>query len=195
MVRRNSSGRGKSGLARGTNTPELPTRKRNPACEILPCRPTMKSAALAAAICLLGILPATGQDTATVEVPDNLKPEFEVLNSAYPKVQGKRAPIAPADSAWMLSSNNLATGTVEVGFEKGSIVYMIFRRGVGGEKWTLGEIKAIHLRYHKKLLKEDYNPKKDFFTHYAHTLAGQINAALITKKNAKVDLKEIRSGL
>ena len=125
---------------------------------------------------------AQAPGTAAPAIPDGLKPSFALLQTNYPKVEAKRAPKAPADTVWMFRSVRMGEGTIEVGFQGNEVVYMIFRRGTGGAGWKLPEIHALHVTYHKELLKEEYYPSSTF-TRYNHSLAPQINAAVITRKD------------
>lgn len=120
--------------------------------------------------------------TAAPAIPEGLKPAFALLQTNYPKVEAKRAAKAPADTVWMFRSTQLGAGTIEVGFQGNDVVYMIFRRGTGGAGWKLPEILALHMAYYKDLLKEEFSPPRDF-SKYNHSLAPQINAAVITRKD------------
>ena len=138
-----------------------------------------------AAILFAAVNPAFAQAPATAApvIPENLKPSFALLQTNYPKVEAKRAPKAPADTVWMFRSARMGEGTIEVGFQGTEVVYMIFRRGTGGAGWKLPEVHALHLGYYKELLKEEYDRVRDKFSKYDHSLAPQINAAVITRKD------------
>ena len=138
-----------------------------------------------AAVLLAAANPAFGQAsaTATPAIPEGLKPSFALLQTNYPKVEAKRAPKAPADTVWMFRSARMGEGTIEVAFQGNEVVYMIFRRGTGGAGWKLPEIHALHLGYYKDLLKEEYDQASNKFSRYNHSLAPQINAAVITRKD------------
>lgn len=126
------------------------------------------------------------------KVPAELQPSFDVLKGSYPKVEARRMPKTPADTVWMFRAETYASGTVEVGFQKDEVVYMIFRRGTGGTSWKLPEIHALHVQYHRDLLKEEYDSTRNYFSKYNHSLAPQINGALITLKS--FDAKKVQSG-
>lgn len=141
---------------------------------------------------LLFTISSPAQQPALPAVPENLKTQFAIINNAYPKVEAKRFPKAPADSVWLFRSGTASSGTVEVGFKGDVVVYMVFRRGTGGTGWKVPEIKAIHMTYHQDLLKETYDPARDLFSKYNHSIAAPINAAVITKKD--FDAKALMSG-
>jgi hypothetical protein len=118
-------------------------------------------------------------------IPENLKPKIAQLTVGYPRVDAQkflRRP--PADTVWLFRSNVVSAGSVEVGFQGDDVVYMLFRRGTGGKGWTLQEIHDLHLTYYKE---------RDFFTRYNHSLAPQINAAVITRKD--YDAKNLNTGM
>jgi hypothetical protein len=104
-----------------------------------------------------------------------LREAFAILSRNYPKTEGRRIPKAPADAVWTFRG---ADGTAEVGFQAGEIVYMIFRRGLGGGAWKHEEIAALYRRFYTELLKE-----KELDERYTPTVAKQINAGLIVRKD------------
>lgn len=106
----------------------------------------------------------------------------------YPHVEAKRFVRAPADSAWQFRADSSSVGNVEVGFQGDQVVYMIFRRGVGGVSWKRDEISALHDLYCRSLLHERYRGEN-----YVSALAPPINAAIITRKD--FDAKSLMSGL
>jgi hypothetical protein len=116
-------------------------------------------------------------------LPDNLKAAGAILTPLYPKIELKKSPKAPADAVYLFRAATAAAGTVEVGFEKDEVVYMVFRRGTGGVGWKLEQIAQVHDVYHKNLLKEAYNPVYPSFTKYNHSIASAISGAVITRKN------------
>jgi hypothetical protein len=124
---------------------------------------------------LFGQAPAAA---AAPAIPDGLKPAFALLQTSYPKVEAKRAAKAPADTVWLFRSTRMGEGTIEAGFQGNEVVYMIFRRGTGGAGWKLPEIRTLHWGYSKELLKEKYEGER-----YNHSLAPQINAAVVTRKD------------
>jgi hypothetical protein len=117
-----------------------------------------------------------------------LKQPFAILVRTYPHVEAKRFVRAPADSAWQFRADSSSVGSVEVGFQGDQIVYMIFRRGVGGVSWKQQEIDALHDLYCEDLLHERHCGEK-----YVSALAPPINAATITRKD--FDSKSLMSGL
>lgn len=141
---------------------------------------------------LLSPFDSQAQQPAPNPVPESLKPQFALIQNTYPKVEAKRFPKAPADSVWLFRSATAASGTVEVGFQGSEVVYMVFRRGTGGTGWKPAEIKATHMIYHRELLKETYDRYTDTFSKYNHSVAPQINAAVITRKD--FEAKALMSG-
>jgi hypothetical protein len=125
----------------------------------------------------------TSAQSASGGLPDSLEAPLAIVRSTYPKLDGRRFPKAPADSVWIFRAPSSSVGTVEVGFEGAEVVYMIFRRGLNGKSWTLREIKALHIAYHRELLKETYDPFNDYFSRYDHSVASKISAGLITRKD------------
>src|SRR5438045_563312 len=122
------------------------------------------------------------------QVPPGLEKPFAVLKRTYPHVDARRAPLAPADSVWLFRGNTGAVGSAEVAFQGDQVVYMIFRRGVGGVSWKQHEIDALHDLYCESLLREPRCGKW-----YSAFLAPQINAAIITRKD--FDPKSLLSGM
>lgn len=120
--------------------------------------------------------------------PNDLKATFGVLNGIYPKLDGKKRTRSPADSAWLLRSNNGGIGTLEVGFQGADIVYMIFRRGVGGTPWNRDEIEGMHRLYSNALLKEDWVGKL-----FSHAVGVPNSAAYIYRKD--FDVSSLMGGL
>ena len=119
----------------------------------------------------------------SLNIPDYLKTPFAILMRTYPHVDAIKSHHPPADSAWLFRATSAVVGTVEVGFQENQVVYMIFRRGVGGTNWTRYEIYALHRFYSKSLLMEEYLGEK-----YTSATASQINAAIIIRNdfNAKI---------
>jgi hypothetical protein len=113
---------------------------------------------------------------------------LELLKRTYPHVTAKRYARAPADSAWLLYADSTEVGTLEVAFQGDEVVYMLFRRGVGGVSWKQWEINKLHDAYHENLLHEDRPGEK-----YDSSLLPQINAAAITRKD--FDAKALISGM
>lgn len=120
--------------------------------------------------------------------PPALQKPFAILTRTYPHVEAKRFVRAPADSTWQFRADSSSVGSVEVGFQGDQIVYMVFRRGVGGVSWKQHEINALHDLYCKDLLHERYCGET-----YVSALAPPINAATITRKD--FDAKSLMSGL
>lgn len=120
--------------------------------------------------------------------PSRLTEAFAILNRAYPSSNPRWFVRPPADVAWIFSAFNGSVGTVEVGFQQGEVVYMIFRRGVGGLGWKRPDIDALHNLYCKDLLRE----RKCGET-YISMVAPQISAAIIVRKD--FDTKALLSGL
>jgi hypothetical protein len=89
---------------------------------------------------------------------------------------------------WLFRGNTGAVGSAEVAFQGDQVVYMIFRRGVGGVSWKQHEIDALHDLYCESLLREPHCGKW-----YTAVLAPQINAAIITRKD--FDAKSLLSGM
>ena len=87
----------------------------------------------------------------------------------------------------------MSEGNLEVGFQGKEVVYMIIRRGAGGGGWKPAEIKAVHMKYHRDLLQEEYDSRTDTFSRYNHTVTPQINGAVISRKD--FDTKAILSSL
>ena len=143
---------------------------------------TDQAAAVTAAL-LVALSASTFAQGRAAGPPDDLEGQLAVLRTTYPKTDGSRRPKAPADSAWVFRSPLSSIGTVEVGFEGSEVVYMIFRRGLGGRSWGNQEIHALHVNYHQELLKETYNPITQYFSRYNHSVASRISAAVITRKD------------
>src|SRR4051812_27815132 len=122
------------------------------------------------------------------QVPSTLQQPFAILTRTYPHVEAKRFVRAPADSAWQFRADSSSVGSVEVGLQGDQVVYMVFRRGVGGVSWKQHEINALHDLYCRDLLHERYCGEK-----YVSALATPINAATITRKD--FDAKSLMSGL
>jgi len=116
--------------------------------------PTMKQLYSFLAVVAFSQAPLFAQKPAPA-IPDQLKPAFEILKATYPKVDAQKSSKPPADSAWLFRSATGGTGTVEVGFQGANVVYMVFRKGVGGKGWSPDEISAIHRQYTSNLLKEE----------------------------------------
>lgn len=155
----------------------------------------MKTLITTSILLLLSNLAGFSQQPAANAIPEVLKPQFEVLNKGLYFKTDKRFPKAPADSGWLFHGAP-SVGTIEVGFQGTDVVYMIFRRGVGGEAWTPKAIYDLHLFYFKDFLKEEvtYTPfGRPIFPRYNHALAPQINAAILTRKDFNV--KSILGGL
>jgi hypothetical protein len=125
---------------------------------------------------------------ALAEPPAALQKQFAILTRTYPHISAKRFVRAPADSAWLLFADSTAVGTLEVAFQGDEVVYMIFRRGVGGVSWKQREINALHDTYCKSLLHEQHCGQL-----YTSALASQINAAIITRND--FDAKSLLSGM
>ena len=119
--------------------------------------------------------------------PPAAKP-LALLARTYPHVTAKRYVRAPADSAWLLYADSTEVGTLEVAFQGDEVVYMIFRRGVGGVSWKQWEINKLHDVYTENLLHEEHPGQK-----YDSSLLPQINAAVITRKD--FDPKALISGM
>jgi hypothetical protein len=119
-------------------------------------------------------------------IPPHLEKPFAVLMRSYPKVDAKKFPLSPADSVWIFRASVGGSGTVEVGFQQADVVYMLFRRGVGGRSWTGEEISQLKASY-PELLQD----KGQGFL-YRPTVLGQINAAAITRSD--FDQKRLLSG-
>jgi hypothetical protein len=122
------------------------------------------------------------------QAPPTLQQPFAILTRTYPHVEAKRFVRAPADSAWQFRADSSSVGSVEIGFQGDQVVYMVFRRGVGGVSWKREEINALHDLYWKDLLHEKYCGER-----YVSALAPPINAATITRKD--FDAKSLMSGL
>lgn len=122
------------------------------------------------------------------QVPDYLEKPFAIIMRTYPHVDARRAPLPPADSVWLFRGNTGGVGSAEVAFQHDHVVYMIFRRGVGGVSWKQREIDALHDIYCDSLLHEP-----DCGRLYSSFLAPQINAAIITRKD--FDAKALLSGM
>ena len=152
----------------------------------------MKTPIAAATLLFLSNIAGMSQKPVPAPIPENLKPQFAIINNAYPNADAKKFPKAPADSVWVFRSFSASAGTVEVAFQGADVVYMIFRRGTGGTGWKPAEIKALHLTYYKDFLKETYDPQRDLFSRYNHAVASQINGAIITRKD--FDAKSLLTG-
>jgi hypothetical protein len=142
-----------------------------------------------------------------------LEPAFSILKRSYAKVDAKKYPKSPADSVWLFRAEASSAGTAEVGFQNGSVVYMIFRRGVGAAGWTADEVAALHRRYSKELLNEKYPgetythfPASDARTHdlnrlrYGDGRVGNKGGASTTNNSAFIarkdfDISVLKSGL
>ena len=118
-----------------------------------------------------------GRVVAGGNVPKELAPAFVILTKLYPKVDQKiPKPIAPANTAWTLRATVSSNGTVEIGFQGADVVYMVFRRGVGGASWKTQEISALYAEYFREKL---LNPT----SRYTPSIISQINAASITRED------------
>ena len=126
--------------------------------------------------------------TASAQAPPRLEKPFTILMRTYPHVDARRAPLPPADSVWLFRGITGAVGSAEVAFQGDQVVYMIFRRGVGGVSWKQHEIDALHNLYCESLLHEPHCGKL-----YTSFLAPQINAAIITRND--FDAKALLSGM
>jgi len=125
----------------------------------------------------------------SAQVPPILEKPFSILKRTYPHVVAKRFVRAPADSAWLFRADSSSVGSVEVAFQGDRVVYMIFRRGVGGVSWKQHEINGLHDIYCEELLHDvPYCGKL-----YTSSLASQINGAIITRKD--FDPKSLLSGM
>jgi hypothetical protein len=125
---------------------------------------------------------------AVAEIPAAFQKQFAILMRTYPHVNAKRFVRSPADSAWIFFADSTEAGSVEVAFQGDEVVYMVFRRGVGGVSWKQHEINGLHDVYCKTLLREP--SCGDLYT---SALAPQINAAMITRKD--FDAKSLLSGM
>jgi hypothetical protein len=141
---------------------------------------------------LIAVVPSFAQQPAKkLEIPENLKAQFAIIQRNYPKVEMKRAPKPPADSVWQFRAENAATGTLDVGFQGEEVIYMIFRRGAGGAGWKHQEIRTLHEAYYPDLLKEKY-VNYNGGDRYLHVVAPEINAGIITRKG--FDTKTLLKG-
>ena len=147
----------------------------------------MKRPIATATLLILSSFASLSQKPVPAPIPELLKPQFAVLNNAYPNVDAKKFPKAPADSIWLFRSFSVASGTVEVAFQGAEVVYMVFRRGTGGSAWKIQEVQALHRTYSKTLLNEVSVGR------YNHSLATQINAAIISRRD--FDAKSLASGM
>lgn len=125
---------------------------------------------------------------AGAQVPPALQKQFSILMRTYPHVNAKRFVRSPGDSAWLFFADSGAVGTVEVALQGDEVVYMVFRRGVGGVSWKQKEIDGLHDVYCRTLLRE---PRCGDL--YRSALAPEINAAIITRKD--FDAKSLLSGM
>jgi len=136
----------------------------------------------------LTALVAVLASAAVAQPPPVLEKPFAILTRTSPHFEAKRFIHPPADSAWQFRADSSSVGTLEVGFQADQVVYMVFRRGVGGVSWKQHDIDALHDIYCKELLHE---PRCGNF--YASFLASQINAAIIARRD--FDPKPLLSGL
>jgi TonB family protein len=113
--------------------------------------------------------------------PNRLAQEFAILTRTYHDRNPKWFVRPPADSAWIFSAFNSSVGTVEVGFQGDNIVYMVFRRGVGGLGWKQRDIDSIHDFYCRELLQE-----RECGDTYRSFVVPQINAAVIVRRDFDV---------
>jgi len=130
----------------------------------------------------------TACSVVSAQVPDYLEKPFAVIMRTYPHVDARRAPLPPADSVWLFRGLTGGVGTAEVAFQRDQVVYMIFRRGVGGVSWKQHEINELHDVYCESLLHEPHCGQL-----YRSFLAPQINAAIIARKD--FDAKALLSGM
>jgi hypothetical protein len=130
---------------------------------------------------------AIGCNAPAESSPAVAKP-LAILARTYPHVTAKRYVRPPADSAWLLYADSTEVGTLEVALQGDEIVYMIFRRGVGGVSWKQWEINKLHDVYAQNLLREEHPGQK-----YDSSLLPQINAAVITRRD--FDAKALISGM
>src|SRR4030095_1957173 len=124
------------------------------------------------AILFLAILSAAISCNAPGQQPPAAKP-LAVLARTYPHVTAKRYVRPPADSALVLYADSTEIGTLEVAFQGDEVVYMIFRRGIGGVSWKQWEINKLHDVYAKNLLHEERPGQK-----YDSSLLPPINAGV-----------------
>ena len=136
----------------------------------------------------LGFLSLATFCNAQPRIPPNVATPLAILTRTYPHVQAKRFVRAPADSAWELFADSTEIGRLEVAFQGDEVVYMIFRRGVGGVSWKQPEINRLHDVYAEQLLHEHHPGQK-----YDSSLLPQINAAVIVRKD--FDPKALISGM
>lgn len=115
---------------------------------------------------------------------NRLAEAFAILKRTYRYQNPKWFVRPPADSAWIFSAFNGSVGTVEVGFQGDEIIYMVFRRGVGGLGWKQRDIDSLHSLYCKDLLRE----RKCGVT-YRSFVVPQINAAVIVRSD--FDMKNL----
>jgi hypothetical protein len=139
-------------------------------------------------IALIIALVFTAYHTAAAQAPAYLEKPFAIIMRTYPHVDARRAPLPPADSVWLFRGNTGSVGSAEVAFQGDQVVYMVFRRGVGGVSWKQHEIDALHDIYCEDLLHESPCGKR-----YNSFLAAQINAAIIARKD--FDAKALLSGM
>ncbi len=127
--------------------------------------------------------------TATsAQIPPHLEKPFAIIMRTYPHVDARRGALPPADSVWLFRGSTGSVGSVKVAFQGDQVVYMVFRRGVGGVSWKQHEIDALHDIYCDSLLHEPHCGRL-----YSSFLAPQINAAIMTRKD--FDAKALLSGL
>lgn len=87
----------------------------------------MKTPIAIITLLILSSIAGVTQQPGASPFPETLKTQFAILNNAYPKVDAKKFPKAPADSVWLFRSLTSASGTVEVAFKGADVVYMVFR--------------------------------------------------------------------
>jgi hypothetical protein len=129
------------------------------------------------------------QKSAGSEAPENLKASFQTIQGRFPKLDSKKSPKAPADSAWVF--RGAGSESVEVGFQGKEILYMILRSGIGSAAWTPQSTRAFYEFYAHSLLHEPKDHSKP--RRYKAECMKATGRGVIVRKD--LDAKVIGAGL
>ena len=134
---------------------------------------------LTSAILLLTSVTCFAQQPATLDpantVPKEIEPAVAIISTVYSKIDTKKPVVkTPADKAWVFRAPGSPLGSLEVGFQGSEVVYMVFRQGVGGTKWTEPQLRVMASHYEALKLISRNN--------YIASLAPSINGAIIYRK-------------
>jgi hypothetical protein len=123
--------------------------------------------------------------TKLANLPENLKKPIELIAKGFPSFDAKKFPKAPATAAYIFRGE---LGTVDVGFQDGSVVYMVFKVGVGQPGLAQAKAYELHEHYSRELLGEGYRGEK-----YQAGMVKAINAVIISRSD--MDVRALTQGL